>query len=408
LKMRIVVEPEHVALESKELHMLATNIWPAEAVTPQVAKLTVSDPVFEVAKGGQIRPPVGAAVGNGEGLGVGAVGIVVGNGVGLPAFIVGIAEGIADGKGVGGAVVGPMVGKEDGAAVGKTVVAAVVAVVVIEEGAGEGRVVGGKLGGAEGEGVGAKLTTVTPFPATAALPWQPVEVPKQPSQITYVCVGVPAGTVYWICAQSPQADGATPEPGPVLSYITSVKDPVLVSVPNMRRTVVPPEQVAPGKNWLHILTTKRVPADAVTPHVATLVVSAMVFAKGPNALQNPTAVGAGVTVAVGSGDGAVGLAEGFGDGKKACPVGLGVGNTVGIAVGGAVTGALVGIGDGTMEGIDVGAAVCEAVGAAVGAGFVGAADGAGVGNAEGTEDGAGVGNCVGKLVVGRALGAALG
>jgi hypothetical protein len=239
------------------------------------------------------------------------VGIVVGNGVGLPAFIVGIAEGIADGKGVGGAVVGPMVGKEDGAAVGKTVVAAVVAVVVIEEGAGEGRVVGGKLGGAEGEGVGAKLTTVTPFPATADLPWQPVEVLKQPCQITYVCVGVPAGTVYWICAQRPQADGATPEPEPVLSYITSVKDPFLVSVPNMRRTVVPPEQVAPGKNWLHILTTKRVPADAVTPHVATLVVSAMVFAKGPNALQNPTAVGAGVTVgALGAG---VGEGVGFSD-----------------------------------------------------------------------------------------------
>jgi hypothetical protein len=122
LKMRIVVEPEHVALESKELHMLATNVWPAEAVTPQVAKLTVSDPVFEEAKGGHSSKLVGAAVGNGEGLGVGAVGAGEGFGVGKKACTVGAMVGNTVGIAVGGAVVGPNVGKKvgekDGFAVG--------------------------------------------------------------------------------------------------------------------------------------------------------------------------------------------------------------------------------------------------------------------------------------------------
>jgi len=217
LKMRIVVEPVHAALESKSLHMLATNVWPADAVTPQVAKLTVSDAVLEAVKGGQIRPLVGAAVRGAVGSRVGAVGVAVGTGVGTSARNVGIAEGITVGKGDGGAVVGPIDGRGDGAAVGRAVVPAVGAIVGIEDGAGEGRIVGEKLGGAEGNGVGAKLTTVTPLPATADLPWHPVAVPKHPCQITYVCVGVPAGTVYWICAQFPQADGATPEPEPVLS-----------------------------------------------------------------------------------------------------------------------------------------------------------------------------------------------
>ena len=49
--------------------------------------------------------------------------------------------------------------------------------------------------------MGAYVTSCKPVPEMMAVPEQ-VVVPVQPSRMTYVCVTVPAGTVYCNCAQT--------------------------------------------------------------------------------------------------------------------------------------------------------------------------------------------------------------
>ena len=82
-----------------------------------------------------------------------------------------------------------------------------------------------EVGTAVGDGVGAYVTSCTPAPATTAIP-EHVNDPVQPSWIKYVCVAVPAGTVYCTCAHavvpSPETHAVgAPAPLPVSSYTTS-------------------------------------------------------------------------------------------------------------------------------------------------------------------------------------------
>ena len=234
--------PVQVAPAYSAPHMLTVNVWPAAADTPHMASRVVSLFVFHARNGPQNPADVGASVGSAEGAGVGAVGCAVGGGVLSPAAIVGLAVGSADGMAEGTAVVGRSVGTPLGLSVVESGVGAA-------EGAGDepgvgmadglqlggavggiegcpGPVVGTAVGaadGAEGAGVGVYVTSCTPAPATTAVPVQPL-IWTQPSSIRYVCVGVPAGTVYCTCAHelAPEmhcAGGRAPVP--VSSYTTS-------------------------------------------------------------------------------------------------------------------------------------------------------------------------------------------
>ena len=86
----------------------------------------------------------------------------------------------------------------------------------------------GRADGADGTGVGAYVTSCTPAPDTTVVP-EHSAMPSQPSWIRYVCVGVPAGTVYCTCAQELPpvmhcAGGSGPVP--VSSYMTSTPEGV--------------------------------------------------------------------------------------------------------------------------------------------------------------------------------------
>jgi hypothetical protein len=188
--------------------MLTVNVWPADAVTPHIASLVTSLLVLQVRNGPHRPADVGASVGSADGAAVGAVGATVGCADGKPGPVVGPAEGRSEGAGEGSAVVGRSVGMLVGIRVG------------VAEGA-EGAALG-----AVGVAVGAYVTRCTPAPDTTAVPEHDV-LPWQPSWIRYVCVAVPAGTVYCTCAHTlplslHAAGGWLPEP--VSSYATSVPD----------------------------------------------------------------------------------------------------------------------------------------------------------------------------------------
>ena len=138
-------------------------------------------------------------------------------------FIVGLAVGNAlgcgDGCGVVGSIVGTLLGLSEGLAEGKAEGCALVGEAV-------GAMVGMLLGAAVaivGAAVGLYVTSCTPAPATTAIP-EHVDEPVQPSWIKYVCIAVPAGTVYCTCAQRSVSEmhcAGGPAPLPVSSYTTS-------------------------------------------------------------------------------------------------------------------------------------------------------------------------------------------
>ena len=204
----------HAAPAYSAPHMLTVNVWPADAVTPHIASLVTSLLVLQVRNGPHRPADVGASVGSADGAAVGAVGATVGCADGKPGPVVGPAEGRSEGAGEGSAVVGRSVGMLVGMTVGKGWV-----------GRADGVAVGAALG-AVGVAVGAYVTSCTPAPDTTAVPEHDV-LPWQPSWIRYVCVAVPAGTVYCTCAHElplslHAAGGWLPEP--VSSYATSVPD----------------------------------------------------------------------------------------------------------------------------------------------------------------------------------------
>lgn len=228
--MRISVRPLQKVPRYSAEHMLTTKVSPGEATTPQFCVLVVSPAVLEAEKDGQNCCVVGLGVGGVDGDGLGRR---VGSGVGT---------------GVGG-VTGLGEGSDDGEAVGRA------------DGRGEGCMVGGYV------------TIASAAPDTASLPTQLVD-PRHPSLTTYVCVGVPAGTVYCTWAQvfpllMHTAGGK--DPVPVSSYTTST--PVAVYM----RSAVMPLHTAPGYRAWQREAVKVTPAFAVMPQVLTAVVSALVL-----------------------------------------------------------------------------------------------------------------------------------
>ena len=169
-----------------------------------------------------------------------------------------------EGKGVGGGVgcvLGNAVGSAEGQGVGGIVGCAL------------GHAVGSADGVCVGSGVGAYVTSCTPAPATTAKPEHDDE-PMQPSWIRYVCVTVPAGTVYCTCAQKSLPDMHAAGGRllvPVSSYTTSTPPGVYT------RSVVWPEHIAPENIAPHMDTVKVCPALAVTPHSAKFLTSALVL-----------------------------------------------------------------------------------------------------------------------------------
>ena len=178
-------------------------VTPPLAVTPQAAVV-----VFVRRNSVQKSIDVGVAVGGGLGTRVGTT--------------VGRAVGSTDGIGVGRAE-GDCVGNADGAGVGGNV----------------------------GKAVGENVTSCTPgTPEITARP-KHSSFPTQPSRMMYVCVGVPAGTVYCTCAHRSVPEmhcTGGPAPLPVSSYTTSTPPGVYT------RSVVWPVQKVPGKRAGHMDT----------------------------------------------------------------------------------------------------------------------------------------------------------
>lgn len=259
-----------------------------------------------------------------------------------------------------------------------------------DDGTGVGIIDGIKLGAGDGSmvgrAVGLYVTRETPVaPEMATLPMQPV-FETQPSRMTYVCVGVLAGTVYCTCAQTSLPEIQTAGgllPVPVSSYTTSTP------VAEYTRNVVCPEHVAAGYSGLHMDTVKVCPALARTPHVGVLKVSALVC-DASNTLHTKVEVGRMVGAGEGTTEGAVGLTVGRAEGKPAWFVGFAVGRELGPGVGFEVVGCNVGTDEGAGDDRMVGDGLGCREGIAVGAGDtptegrgVGNSDGARVGTAEG-------------------------
>ena len=154
-KTRMAVMPEHDAAGYRSGHMLTVKVWPAEAVTPQLAELSVSVLVLATVKAPHSATVVGARVGTALGAALGVVGLAVGMADGSAGGTVGPGVGIADGTGLGLKVVGDMVGIEEGSALGATV----------------------------GAAVGRKMTPTTPAPVMADWPEQ-AKLALQPSWMT--------------------------------------------------------------------------------------------------------------------------------------------------------------------------------------------------------------------------------
>jgi len=170
-----------------------------------------------------VEPAEGRTVGTTEGRGVGAVGCALGAGVGTPGGSVGFAVGRAVGLVEGNAVEGFAVERAEGKGVGRVVGGDEGLIVV---GRAVVDVVGTAVGTAVcvGAAVGPYVSRWTPVPATTAKP-EHVDEPVQPSWIRYVCVAVPAGTVYCTCAQESLPDMHAAGGRllvPVSSYTTSI------------------------------------------------------------------------------------------------------------------------------------------------------------------------------------------
>ena len=258
------------------------------------------------------------------------------------------------------------------------------------DGTGVGTIDGKKLGAGDGSvvgrAVGLYVTRETPAaPETATLPMQPV-LDKQPSRMMYVCVGMPAGTVYCTCAQTSLPEMQTAggsSPFPVSSYITSTP------VAEYTRSVVWPEHIAAGYSGLHMETVKVCSALARTPHVGVLTVSVLVC-EASKTLHTKVEVGSVVGTGEGTKEGAVGLTVGRAEGEPAGFVGFAVGRALGAGVGFEVVGCRVGTDEGTGDDRTVGNGLGCGEGIAVGGGDrltvgrgVGNSEGARVGTAEG-------------------------